>query len=141
MLATPRARPPGLVGWLPPARRLGIVVVQHPHARRIEVVELSAPGRPHERAYGRGDDQQRERQHDIDDAHESSLNVRDRQDATTTVSELAGMRIAAASGVRRPVIARLAPTTLYASENATLRLITRKVRRAPSVSRTTASSP
>lgn len=41
------------------------VVVEHANGRRIEIVELPAFGRPDERANRHGDDDERERHHDI----------------------------------------------------------------------------
>jgi len=90
-----------------------VVVVKHPERGRVKIVELPASRRPHEREHRRGDDDQRQRKHEEDDAHAtSSPKVRERHDAITTVSELAGIKIAAMSGVRWPVIAKPPPIRL-----------------------------
>src|ERR1035437_838322 len=119
-----------------------LVVVQHPQCRGLEVVELTPIRRPHERSDGHRDDEQRDRHHDVEHAHAGlSTNVRACHELSTTVSELAGMRIAATSGLIDPVIASAAPARLYASENARLRLITPIVRSAPRTSSTSGASP
>jgi len=94
------------------ALSLGIVV-QHAYGRRVEVIELTVACCPDERNHRDPDDQQRERKDDIENTHGcASSKVRERQDAITTVSELAGIRIAAMSGVSTPRIASAAPITL-----------------------------
>jgi hypothetical protein len=87
--------------------------VEHPHGRRIQIIELTVARRPDERRDRNGDDKQREREHDIENAHVArSSKVRERHDAMTTVSELTGIKTAAMSGVSCPRIAKAAPTTL-----------------------------
>ena len=90
------------------------LVVQHADGRRVEVIELAAPSAGYEREDSGEYDERRERDNDEDDAHDavSFGNVVLSQDASTTVSELAGMSIAAMSGVMTPVTASVAPTML-----------------------------
>ena len=89
-----------------------VVVVQGADGRRLEVVELPAPGRPGIRGDGPGQQHESDRQDDVEDAHARSSNVRLRHEASTTVMELAGMRMAASRGLIQPPIASAAPATL-----------------------------
>lgn len=96
------------------ARRRTRVIVQHPHRRSVEVIELPAPSARDERD-DRGEDDERRQRHDNEDhAHDTRSfgNVSLSHDASTTVSELAGMSTAAISGVITPVTASVAPITL-----------------------------
>jgi len=89
-------------------------LVQYSRLRRgLQVVELSPPRAPDERRHRRQHDDEGDGQHDEDDAHAPpASNVRPRQLASTTVSELTGMRMAASSGLMRPAAARAAPSAL-----------------------------
>ena len=93
------------------------VVLSRPDGRRLEVVELAMPRRP-----GKGADRHRyykkgQWEDEEDDAHETppvpgSANVRPFHATRRTVSELVGIITAATSGLIRPSMARVAPTTL-----------------------------
>jgi len=90
------------------------IIMEHPHRRRIEVIELPAPSARHERDDRGKHDERRQRHDNEDNAHDArSLgNVSLSHDASTTVSELAGISTAAISGVITPVTASVAPITL-----------------------------
>ena len=89
-------------------------IVEHPHGRCIEVIELTAASAHHERDDCGEHDEGGQRDDDEDHAHRApSLgNVVLSHDASTTVSELAGISTAAISGVITPVTASVAPITL-----------------------------
>ena len=90
------------------------IIIEHPHRRRIEVIELPSPSARNERDDRGEHDERRQRDNDEDHAHDARSfgNVRLSHDASTTVSELAGMSTAAISGVITPVTASVAPITL-----------------------------
>ena len=112
LLGAPAARALGLERWDGRGGRRRVVVVQGPHGGRREVVELAVAGRPRIGADGAREEHQRDRQHHEDDAHVVGSKVRLRQEASTTVSELAGIRMAAISGLICPPIASAAPAML-----------------------------
>jgi hypothetical protein len=85
------------------------VVVQDAQGGSVEVVELSAARGPDVGDHGRGDDDEGEREDDEDHAHAVNL---PRHELRMTVSELAGIMIAAMSGEMVPVMASAAPATL-----------------------------
>ena len=89
------------------------VVLHRPYSRRLEVIVLTAPGRPYKGPHGGGNDQEREGKDQKNYAHrEGSSNVTPRQATSSTVRELAGIIIAATSGLIRPNIASPTPTRL-----------------------------
>lgn len=93
------------------------VVLRRPDGGCFEVVELAMPRRP-----GKGADrhcyyEKGQWEDEEDDAHETapvpgSANVRPFHATRRTVSELVGIMIAATSGLIRPNMASVAPTTL-----------------------------
>lgn len=89
-----------------------IVIVQHPQGRCIQVVVLASASRPDERDHRCADDHERDGEDEVNDTHGDVSNDRLRHDARSTVRELAGMRMAAISGLIVPVIASDAPTAL-----------------------------
>jgi len=90
------------------------IIMEHPHRRRIEVIELSSPSARDERDDRGEHDERCQGDDDENHAHEARSigNVRLSHDTSTTVSELAGMSTAAISGVITPVTASAAPITL-----------------------------
>lgn len=90
------------------------VIIEHPNRRRIEVIELPPPSARHERDDRSEHDERSQRDDNEDHAHaaRSVGNVRLSHDASTTVSELAGISTAAISGVITPVAASVAPIRL-----------------------------
>ena len=100
------------------AARLGClplrIIIEHPHRRRIEIVELAPPSAGDERDDRGKHDERRQRHDNEDHAHDARPvgNVRLTHEASTTVSELAGMSTAAISGVITPVTASVTPITL-----------------------------
>ena len=115
-------------GRLHPRRT--VVVVEHAHGGCVQIVELAGSRRPDVRGHGHEHHEQRQGQDDEDDAHAAASmgaagdsrcagtpgtgasNVRPSQLPSTTVRELAGIMIAAMSGLITPVIARAAPSRL-----------------------------
>jgi len=90
------------------------LIVEYSHGRRIEVIELPPP-RAHDERDDRGEhDECGQWDDDEDHAHRAPAlgNVVLSQEASTTVSELAGISTAAISGVITPVTASVAPITL-----------------------------
>ena len=88
--------------------------MQHSNRRRIQIVKLPAP-RTDDEGDNRHEHHQRGERHDNEDhAHDARSfgNVVLDHDANTTVNELAGIRIAATSGLIVPVTASAAPTML-----------------------------
>src|SRR5436190_10230266 len=92
------------------------VVEQHTDSRRAGVVVLAGHHRPRERAEETGGDGPARHDQQHDDAHTGSILLADHRIAPaltpTTVSELTGIRIAAASGVSAPASASERPSAL-----------------------------
>lgn len=94
------------------------IIVQHADRRRIEIIELALSCCADEGEQSAGCQQERERKHDRDHAHDRppvgclAANGLDLRQMATTVSELAGMMIAASSGLISPAIAKLAAIAL-----------------------------
>ena len=90
------------------------IIMEHPHRRRIEVIELSSPSARDERDDRGEHDERCQGDDDENHAHDACSigNVRLNHDTSTTVSELAGMSTAAISGVITPVTASAAPIAL-----------------------------
>src|SRR6478735_2498471 len=92
------------------------VVEEDPDGRSGGVVELARPNRPDERGQETAGDHRADGNEEHDHAHRLlPRGGRTRISPTlrpTTVSELTGIRMAVASGVRRPVSARPIPITL-----------------------------
>lgn len=105
-----------------PARWLSVlglrrqVIVENPYGRRVQVIELPSTGAHHERDDCDEDDESRQRHHDENHTHATPSRafgkVAPSHDANTTVSELAGIRTAAMSGLIVPVTASVAPMML-----------------------------
>lgn len=90
------------------------VIMQHPHRWRIEIVHLPTLRAPDERQDGAADNDERQGDHEIQDAHVagSRSKVKPYHAPSTTVTEATGMRIAAIRGVMVPVMASPAPMRL-----------------------------
>src|SRR5688500_13301235 len=90
------------------------VVLRRPDGGCFEVVELAMPRRPGEGADRHRHYEEGQWNNEEDDAHETapvprSPNVRPFHATRRTVSELAGIMIAATSGLIRPDMASVAP--------------------------------
>lgn len=85
--------------------RAAIVVEENAVGRRVEIVKLAGAYAPREGRDSPGNDEQRERQHDVKRDHGAPRNARVRKEFASTVSELAGMSSAASSGWMMPVTA------------------------------------
>ena len=89
------------------------LLMQDPHRRGREIVELPGARRP-----GVGPDEERDQQERERDQHEEHahptlvVKVRLRQAPTIAVTELTGIRIAATNGSSRPVNASTTATAL-----------------------------
>ena len=90
------------------------IIMKHPDRRSIEVIELALSSARDERDDRGEHDERGQRDDNEDHAHDAGSvgNVRLSHDASSTVSELAGMSTAAISGVITPVTASVAPITL-----------------------------
>lgn len=96
---------------MPCARRR--VLVQDPHRRRREVVELAAPAGPRVGPDEDDHHHDRQRDQDVEDTHAALREkVRLRQAPRMAVTELTGMRIAATIGSSKPDIASVTATAL-----------------------------
>lgn len=90
------------------------IIIEHPDRRRIEVVELPPAGADDE-CNDCGEHDDRGQRHDNEDHAHRALSLGKvvlSHDASTTVSELAGISTAAMSGVITPVTASVAPMRL-----------------------------
>lgn len=98
-----------------------LVVIEHAKRRRLEIIELAASDGAYEGEQRARRQYKRQRKHDRQHAHGVTCGVKfgvrtrngfDRTQIATTVSELAGMMIAAKSGLMIPAIANAAATAL-----------------------------
>ena len=98
------------------SRSAGALLEEYADGGRAGVVELSGPHSPGERGEETRRDRATRRDEEHDDAHAGSPRRADQRIAPalmpTTVSELTGIRIAAASGVSAPVSASVRPIVL-----------------------------
>ena len=76
-----------------------LVIVQDPHARGVQVIELTGADGAYEDHDGDAREHQRQRQHDVEHFHDQKLLAR--YEWTITVRELSGINTAATSGSRR----------------------------------------
>lgn len=112
-----------------PPRVLPVIIMQHPHRRRVEIIELPGPRRPHVRPDRECHDQDGQREHHEEDAHAAArvrigsigpairpvtvpVKVRPSQLVITTVRDEAGIISAATSGESTPSIASVTPSAL-----------------------------
>src|SRR5690606_37756041 len=108
---------------------LPVIIMQHPHRRRVEIIELSGPCRPDVRPDRERHDQDGQREHHEEDAHAAArvcigsrtpatwpvmvpVKVRLSQLVSTTVRDEAGIISAATSGDSTPSIASVTPSAL-----------------------------
>ncbi len=94
-----------------------VIVVQHAHGRCFQIIHLSAPGGPDEGEHSDAHNNQRQRQHNKQNAHDTlRSDARENDfpyhDPNTTVRELVGISTAAISGLRMPTTAIAAPMIL-----------------------------
>src|SRR3972149_3654197 len=99
-----------LPGW---PRRL--VVVEHAHGRRVDIVILARQRRPDEDAEGGRGEDQRQRQEDEHHRHggaSARVKLLARYELAITVMEDSGISTAATTGLIRPAMASATPAAL-----------------------------